>query len=46
MHQVAVQEPPLTQEDSPDSLLAVRKYFHRIPVNLREETQPLCLAGR
>ena len=39
MHQVAVQEPPLTQEDS---LLAVRTYFHRITVYLREKKHSPC----
>ncbi|XP_052031481.1 interferon alpha-12-like [Apodemus sylvaticus] len=39
MQQVGVQEPPLTQEDS---LLAVRKYFHRITVYLREKKHSLC----
>ncbi|XP_028629190.1 interferon alpha-9 [Grammomys surdaster] len=39
MQQVGVQEPPLTQEDS---LLAVRKYFHRITVYLREKKHSPC----
>ena len=39
MQQVEVQEPPLTQEDS---LLAVRKYFHRITVYLREKKHSPC----
>ncbi|XP_021016351.1 interferon alpha-2-like [Mus caroli] len=39
MQQVGMQEPPLTQEDS---LLAVRKYFHRITVYLREKKHSLC----
>ena len=34
-----MQEPPLTQEDS---LLAVRKYFHRITVYLRKKKHSLC----
>ncbi|NP_001395994.1 similar to Interferon alpha-1 precursor [Rattus norvegicus] len=39
MHQVGVQEPPLAQEDS---LLAVREYFHRITVYLREKKHSSC----
>nr|AAI17775.1 Ifna6 protein [Mus musculus] len=39
MQQVGVQEPPLTQEDS---LLAVRTYFHRITVYLREKKHSPC----
>nr|3OQ3_A Chain A, Interferon alpha-5 [Mus musculus] len=39
MQQVGVQESPLTQEDS---LLAVRKYFHRITVYLREKKHSPC----
>ncbi|XP_031232652.1 interferon alpha-1-like [Mastomys coucha] len=39
MQQVGVQEPLLTQEDS---LLAVRKYFHRITVYLREKKHSPC----
>ena len=39
MQQVGVQEPPLTQEDS---LLAVRTYFHRITVFLREKKHSPC----
>uniref|UniRef100_A0A8C6IM75 Uncharacterized protein n=1 Tax=Mus spicilegus TaxID=10103 RepID=A0A8C6IM75_MUSSI len=39
MQQVGMQEPPLTQEDS---LLAVRKYFHRITVYLREKKHSPC----
>jgi interferon alpha len=39
MQQVGVQEPPLTQEDA---LLAVRKYFHRITVYLREKKHSPC----
>lgn len=39
MQQVGVQEPPLTQEDS---LVAVRKYFHRITVYLREKKHSPC----
>ncbi|XP_031232655.1 interferon alpha-12-like [Mastomys coucha] len=39
MQQVGVQEPLLTQEDS---LLAVRKYFHRITVYLREKEHSPC----
>ncbi|XP_021010581.1 interferon alpha-4 [Mus caroli] len=39
MQEVGVQEPPLTQEDS---LLAVRKYFHRISVYLRKKKHSLC----
>ncbi|KAH0513346.1 Interferon alpha-12 [Microtus ochrogaster] len=39
MQQVGVQEPPLGQEDS---LVAVRKYFHRITVYLREKKQSPC----
>ena len=39
MQEVGVQEPPLTQEDS---LLAVRKYFHRITVYLREKKHSPC----
>ncbi|XP_052031498.1 interferon alpha-1-like [Apodemus sylvaticus] len=39
MQQVGVQELPLTQEDS---LLAVRKYFHRITVYLREKKHSPC----
>ncbi|XP_028629187.1 interferon alpha-1-like [Grammomys surdaster] len=39
MQQVGVQEPPLTQEDS---LLAVKKYFHRITVYLREKKHSPC----
>nr|CAB0000185.1 TPA: interferon 1ai6 [Rattus norvegicus] len=39
MQQVGVQEPPLTQEDS---LLAVREYFHRITVYLREKKHSPC----
>uniref|UniRef100_A0A8C6HCA9 Interferon alpha 4 n=1 Tax=Mus spicilegus TaxID=10103 RepID=A0A8C6HCA9_MUSSI len=34
-----MQEPPLTQEDS---LLAVRKYFHRITMYLRKKKHSLC----
>ncbi|XP_021056220.1 interferon alpha-12-like [Mus pahari] len=36
---VGVQEPPLTQEDS---LMAMRKYFHRITVYLREKKHSPC----
>ncbi|KAK7820330.1 hypothetical protein U0070_007536, partial [Myodes glareolus] len=39
MQQVAVQEPPLTQEDSLD---AVRKYFHKISVYLIEKKHSPC----
>ncbi|XP_021056170.1 interferon alpha-1-like [Mus pahari] len=39
MQQVGVQEPPLTQEDS---LMAVRKYFHRITVYLKEKKHSPC----
>ncbi|XP_028629194.1 interferon alpha-12-like [Grammomys surdaster] len=39
MQQVGVQEPPLTQEDS---LLAVKKYFHRITVYLRQKKHSFC----
>ncbi|KAK7820332.1 hypothetical protein U0070_007538, partial [Myodes glareolus] len=39
MQQVGVQEPPLSQEDSLD---AVRKYFHRITVYLREKKHSPC----
>ncbi|XP_028639881.1 interferon alpha-12-like [Grammomys surdaster] len=39
MQQVGVQESPLTQEDS---LLAVRKYFYRITVYLREKKHSPC----
>ncbi|XP_028629195.1 interferon alpha-7-like [Grammomys surdaster] len=39
MQQVGVQEPLLTLEDS---LLAVRKYFHRITVYLREKKHSPC----
>ncbi|XP_034358488.1 interferon alpha-12-like [Arvicanthis niloticus] len=39
MQQVRVQEPPLTQKDS---LLAVKKYFHRITVYLREKKHSPC----
>ncbi|XP_021016330.1 interferon alpha-9-like [Mus caroli] len=39
MQQVGVQEPPLVQKDS---LLAVRKYFHRITVYLREKKHSPC----
>ncbi|XP_034359040.1 interferon alpha-12-like isoform X3 [Arvicanthis niloticus] len=39
MQQVGVQEPPLTQEDS---LLAVKKFFHRISVYLREKEHSPC----
>uniref|UniRef100_A0ABK0LWP2 Interferon, alpha 5 n=1 Tax=Rattus norvegicus TaxID=10116 RepID=A0ABK0LWP2_RAT len=39
MQQVGVQESPLTQEDS---LLAVREYFHRITVYLRENKHSPC----
>ncbi|XP_034359033.1 interferon alpha-1-like [Arvicanthis niloticus] len=39
MQQVGVQEPPLSQEDS---LLAVKKYFHRITVYLREKKHSPC----
>ena len=39
MQQVGVQEPPLTQEDA---LLAVRTYFHRITVYLREKKHSPC----
>ncbi|XP_034359086.1 interferon alpha-12-like [Arvicanthis niloticus] len=39
MQQVGMQEPPLTQEDS---LLAVKKYFHRITVCLREKKHSSC----
>ncbi|EGV95207.1 Interferon alpha-2 [Cricetulus griseus] len=38
MQQVGQQEPPLSQEDS---LVAVRKYFHRITVYLREKNHSL-----
>ncbi|XP_021055659.1 interferon alpha-11-like [Mus pahari] len=38
MQEVGVQEFPLTQEDS----LAVRKYFHRITVYLREKKHSPC----
>ena len=39
MQQVGAQEPSLSQEDS---LLAVRKYFHRITVYLREKKHSPC----
>nr|XP_048309399.1 interferon alpha-12-like [Myodes glareolus] len=39
MQQVWVQEPPLRQEDS---MVAVRKYFHRITVYLREKKHSPC----
>ncbi|XP_034359111.1 interferon alpha-1-like [Arvicanthis niloticus] len=39
MQQVGVQEPPLTQGDS---LLVVKKYFHRISVYLREKEHSSC----
>lgn len=39
MQQVGAQELPQTQEDS---LLAVRKYFHRITVYLREKKHSPC----
>jgi interferon alpha len=39
MQEVGVQEPPLTQEDY---LLAVRTYFHRITVYLREKKHSPC----
>ncbi|KAH0513356.1 Interferon alpha-12 [Microtus ochrogaster] len=39
MQQVGVQEAPLSQEDS---LVAVRKYFHRITVYLREKKHSPC----
>ncbi|XP_031232651.1 interferon alpha-7-like [Mastomys coucha] len=39
MQQVRAQEPSLTPEDS---LLAVRKYFHRITVYLREKKRSPC----
>ncbi|KAH0513359.1 Interferon alpha-12, partial [Microtus ochrogaster] len=39
IQQVGVQEPPLSQEDS---LVAVRKYFHRITAYLREKKQRTC----
>ncbi|XP_063144747.1 interferon alpha-1-like [Rattus norvegicus] len=39
MQQMGVQEPPLAQEDS---LLAVREYFHRITVYLREKKHSPC----
>ncbi|EDL30969.1 interferon alpha 16 precursor [Mus musculus] len=39
VQQVRLQEPPLTQEVS---LLAVRKYFHRITVYLREKKHSPC----
>ncbi|XP_027256144.1 interferon alpha-12 [Cricetulus griseus] len=39
MQQVGEQEPPLSQEDS---LVAVRKYFHRITVYLREKNHSPC----
>ncbi|XP_050013371.1 interferon alpha-12-like [Alexandromys fortis] len=39
MHEVGVQEPPLSQEDS---LVAVRKYFHRISAYLREKKHSPC----
>ncbi|XP_021016288.1 interferon alpha-9-like [Mus caroli] len=39
MQQVGMQEPPLTQEDS---LLAVKKYFRRITVYLREKKHSPC----
>ncbi|XP_038173581.1 interferon alpha-12-like [Arvicola amphibius] len=39
MQQVEVQEPPLSQEDS---MVAVRKYFHRITVYLREKKHSPC----
>ncbi|EGV95208.1 interferon alpha-12 [Cricetulus griseus] len=39
MQQMGEQEPPLSQEDS---LVAVRKYFHRITVYLREKNHSPC----
>ena len=39
MQQAGEQEPPLSQEDS---LVAVRKYFHRITVYLREKNHSPC----
>ncbi|CAO2588022.1 Interferon alpha-12 [Lemmus lemmus] len=39
MQQVGVQEPALSQEDS---LVAVRKYFHRITAYLREKKHSPC----
>ncbi|KAL6090389.1 hypothetical protein STEG23_026669 [Scotinomys teguina] len=39
VQQVRVQEPPLSQEDS---VVAVRKYFHRITVYLKEKEHSLC----
>ncbi|EGV95211.1 interferon alpha-12 [Cricetulus griseus] len=39
MQQMGEQEPPLSQEDS---LVAVRKYFHRITVSLREKNHSPC----
>ncbi|CAH6790524.1 interferon alpha-12 [Phodopus roborovskii] len=39
LQQVGKQEPPLSQEDS---LVAVRKYFHRITVYLREKNHSPC----
>ncbi|KAM7324751.1 hypothetical protein ACRRTK_017056 [Alexandromys fortis] len=39
MQQVGVQESPLNQEDS---LVAVRKYFHRITAYLREKKHSPC----
>ncbi|XP_003497125.1 interferon alpha-2-like [Cricetulus griseus] len=39
MQQVGEQEPPMSQEDS---LVAVRKYFHRITVYLREKNHSPC----
>ncbi|EGV95206.1 interferon alpha-12 [Cricetulus griseus] len=39
MQQVGEQEPPLSQEDS---LVAVRKYFHRITAYLREKNHSPC----
>ncbi|XP_028629189.1 interferon alpha-9-like [Grammomys surdaster] len=39
MQQVGVQEPPLTQEDFQP---AVKKYFHRITVYLREKNHSPC----
>ncbi|XP_034359068.1 interferon alpha-1-like [Arvicanthis niloticus] len=39
MQQVGMQEPPVSQKDS---LLAVKKYFHRITVYLREKKHSPC----
>ncbi|EGV95213.1 interferon alpha-12 isoform X1 [Cricetulus griseus] len=39
IQQVGIQKPPLSQEDS---LLTVRKYFHRITVYLREKNHSPC----